>query len=43
MEHAVNEVEVFETEEKVSHEITFEVIESELLAINKPTVQLYGN
>lgn len=43
MEHEINEVEVFETEEKISHEVMFEVIDSELLAINKPTVQLYGN
>lgn len=43
MEHIISQVEVFEFEDGMPQNITFDVIESELLAINRPTVQVYGS
>ena len=42
MEQATNEVKVFEVEDNVSLDVTFNVIESELLAVSSPTVQVYS-
>ncbi len=42
MTKEINQVELFEIEAEVSQNITFDVIESELLAINRPTVQVYA-
>jgi len=43
MDQSITEVEEFEVEQEVSQQVTFEVIENDLLILNKPTVQLYGN
>lgn len=43
MEYTENNIETFNISDDLMKDVSFNVIEDELLAINRPTVQLYSN